>query len=204
MKNDEKLRYPAGRFSPKEQYTFEELQLLIDKIAGFPSRLQQVMTIITPKQMDTRYREGGWTLRQVIHLLSDSHMNAYIRLKWTLTENSPTIKAYDEKRWAETVEVSEDPQISMDLLTSLHAKWVRLLKRLTAEDLARGYMHPVSGKFVTLAYEVGLYAWHGDHHLGHLRLVTNKGGCKLDYQRPPILFNNHLETIYPALFRRVQ
>lgn len=176
MKNEDQLRYPVGRFTPQQDYTLEELQVLIDKIAGFPSRLKQTVETLNPQQMDTRYREGGWTARQVIHHLSDSHMNAYIRLKWTLTENSPTIKAYDEKRWAETVEVSEDPQISIDLLTSLHAKWVRLLKRLTAEDFARGYMHPESGKFVTLAHQVGLYAWHGDHHLGHLRLVTNKGG----------------------------
>lgn len=175
MKNDEKLRYPAGRFSPKEKYTFEELQLLIDKIAGFPSRLQQAMAIITPQQMDTRYREGGWTLRQVIHHLSDSHMNAYIRLKWTLTEDKPTIKAYDEKGWAETVEIKEDPQISAALLSQLHAKWVRLLKGLVSEDFERGYMHPESGKFYTLAHQVALYAWHGDHHLGHLRLVTEKG-----------------------------
>ena len=176
MENDDQLRYPAGRFSPGQQYTFEELQVLIDKIAGFPSRLQLAVDAITPQQMDTRYREGGWTLRQVIHHLSDSHMNAYIRLKWTLTENKPTIKAYDEKRWAETVEIKEDPQISVALLSKLHAKWVRLLKGLSPEDFERGYVHPESGKFYTLAHQVALYAWHGDHHLGHLRLVTDKGG----------------------------
>lgn len=174
MENKIDTRYPTGRFSPKEQYTFEELQVLIDKIAGFPTRLQQAVDGLTPQQMDTRYREGGWTLRQVIHHLSDSHMNAYIRLKWTLTEEQPAIKAYNEKAWAETPEIAEDPQLSITLLSNLHAKWTRLLKRLTPEDFKKGYLHPENGKLYTLAHQVALYAWHGDHHLGHLRLV--KGG----------------------------
>ena len=174
MENDHAARYPTGRFSPKEQYTFEEVQLLIDKIAGFPSRLKQAVNALTPQQMDTRYREGGWTLRQVIHHLSDSHLNAYIRLKWTLTEDTPTIKAYDEKRWVETAEIKEDPQMSVELLATLHAKWTRLLKGLTPEDFERGYLHPENGKLYTLAHQVAVYAWHGDHHLGHLRIVTDK------------------------------
>lgn len=176
MENKDKLRYPTGPFSPKEQYTFEELQALIDKIAVFPSKLQQMVDSLTPQQLDIRYREGGWTLRQVIHHLSDSHLNAYIRLKWTLTEDKPTIKAYDEKHWAETAEVKEDPQLSVALLTMLHAKWVRLLKAMGPEDFEKGYVHPENGKFYTLARQVALYAWHGEHHLGHLRLVTDKGG----------------------------
>lgn len=176
MNTDDALRYPVGRFSPRDRYEFEELQVLIDRIAGFPSRLQQMVDGLTPQQLQTRYREGGWTLQQVIHHLSDSHMNAYVRLKWTLTEDRPTIKAYDEKAWAETAEVKEDPQISVELLTHLHAKWVRLLKTLTPKDFEKGYVHPENGKFYTLAHQLALYAWHGDHHLGHLRLVKEKGG----------------------------
>lgn len=171
MENKIDARYPTGRFTPKEQYTSEELGVLIDKIAGFPTRLQKAVDGLTPQQMGTCYREGGWTVRQVIHHLADSHMNAYVRLKWTLTEDRPTIKAYDEKAWAETAEITEDPQLSVALLTNLHAKWTKLLKRLNPEDFNRAYLHPENGKTYTLAHQVALYAWHGDHHLGHLQLV---------------------------------
>ncbi|MFO7257434.1 MAG: putative metal-dependent hydrolase [Bacteroidota bacterium] len=170
--NNDSLRYPIGRFVPKESYTFDELQTLISKIEALPARLRTVVNALTPKELNTPYREGGWTLRQVIHHLADSHLNAYIRLKWSLTESTPTIKAYDEKLWAETPETREDPEVSLRMIEALHIRWVKLLRALRPEDFEKGYIHPDTGKFVSLGRQVALYAWHGDHHLAHLRLVA--------------------------------
>lgn len=172
MKNEEHLRFPTGRFAPQDTYTFNEIQSLIDRIEALPGRLRKVAVALTAEQLSTPYREGGWTLRQVIHHLADSHMNAYVRLKWSLTESTPTIKAYDEKRWAETAETKEDPEVSVQLLEAIHARWVMLLRALRPEDFERGYIHPDTGKFVSLGRQVALYAWHGEHHLAHLRLVA--------------------------------
>jgi hypothetical protein len=176
MENDENLRYPTGRFAPQVNYSYEELLKLIDKIEALPGKLRKVADGLSAAQLDTPYREGGWTLRQVIHHMADSHMNAYIRLKWTLTEDRPVIKAYDEKRWAETPETPLNPGMSVILLTALHIKWVNLLRSLGPEDFEKGFVHPETGKFVTLARQVALYAWHGDHHVGHLQLVSAKAG----------------------------
>ncbi|HEY8512585.1 MAG TPA: putative metal-dependent hydrolase [Cyclobacteriaceae bacterium] len=172
VKSDDSLRYPIGRFTPKETYTFDELQELIGRIEALPARLRKVTSALTPQELDTPYREGGWTLRQVIHHLADSHSNAYIRLKWSLTEPTPTIKAYDEKLWAETPETREDPEISLRMLEALHTRWVKLLRALRPEDFEKGYIHPDTGKFVSLGRQVALYAWHGEHHIAHLRLVS--------------------------------
>lgn len=172
MKNDESLRFPIGRFAPQDSYTFEELQRHIDRIEALPPRLKKAVGALTPEQLDTPYREGGWTLRQVIHHLADSHTNAYVRLKWSLTESTPTIKAYDEKAWAETAEIKEDPEISLRMIEGLHARWVKLLKALRPEDFEKGYIHPDNGKFVSLSRQVALYSWHGEHHLAHLGLVA--------------------------------
>ena len=106
--------------------------------------------------------------------MSDSHMNAYIRIKWTLTEESPVIKAYDEKRWAETPEIGEDPLLSVNLLKALHAKFVRLLKDIKAEDLKKHFIHPDTKKNVSVERMIALYAWHGEHHLGHLAIIAAK------------------------------
>ncbi|MDV3309697.1 MAG: putative metal-dependent hydrolase [Cyclobacteriaceae bacterium] len=172
MKNDESLRFPIGRFAPKDSYTFDELQVCIERIEAFPARLRKVAGSLTPLQLDTPYREGGWTLRQVIHHLADSHTNAYVRLKWTLTESTPTIKAYDEKGWAETPETKEDVEVSVRMIEALHARWVKLLRALRPEDFEKGYIHPDNGKFVSLGRQLALYAWHGEHHLAHLGLVA--------------------------------
>ncbi|SRR5690606_30715341 len=172
--NDELLRYPIGRFTPQEQYTPEAIEECIQRIASLPLRMAGLAGSLSGQQLDTPYREGGWTARQVIHHVADSHSNAYIRFKWTLTEDRPTIKAYDEKAWAETPETSAHPQVSIDLITALHAKWVVLLKSLKPEDLTRAYIHPDTQKANRLDRVVALYAWHGDHHLGHLKIVAGK------------------------------
>ena len=127
--------------------------------------------------MDTPYREGGWTLRQVVHHVVDSHLNSYIRFKWTLTENDPQIKAYEESLWAELPEAKTAPvSLSLDLLRALHARWVMMLRHMTPEDWKRRYFHPEMQKWVPLDRNLGLYAWHGKHHLAHItQLKARKG-----------------------------
>jgi hypothetical protein len=174
MSNEEQLRYPIGKFSPQDSYTPKEITDLIGSIESVPERIESIVKKLSPAQLNMRYRDGGWTARQVVHHISDSHMNAYIRFKWTLTESTPTIKAYDEKAWAETPETQSDPMISLTLLKALHIKWVSLLKSLTQEDLKKEFFHPDTRKHVRLDRLIGLYAWHGDHHLGHLKIIASK------------------------------
>lgn len=172
--NDESLQYPIGKFAPQEAYTKQELEQCILRIETLPARVEYIIKNFSDKHFDTAYRNGGWSARQVLHHLSDSHMHAYIRFKWTLTESTPVIKAYNEKLWAETQEVKLDPTISLNLLKALHIKWVALIKSLTAEDLQKEYIHPETKKHVRLDRLVAMYAWHGDHHLGHLEIVARK------------------------------
>lgn len=169
--SDEKLQYPIGKFTAKETYTSEEIAALIQSIESLPDKIEDVFKKLSNKQLDTAYRPDGWTARQVLHHVPDSHMNAYIRFKWSLTEDTPLIKAYNEKDWAETYETKLDPALSVALLKSLHAKWVTLLHSLTKEDLQKSFVHPETGKNVRLDRLIALYAWHGEHHLGHLKLV---------------------------------
>jgi uncharacterized damage-inducible protein DinB len=169
--SEEKLQYPIGKFTAKETYTSEEISALIHSIETVPVKIEEVFKKLSLKQLDTPYRLGGWTARQVLHHIPDSHMNAYIRFKWSLTEDTPLIKAYNEKDWAETYETKLDPALSVALLKSLHAKWVTLLRLLTKEDLQKSFVHPETGKNVRLDRLIALYAWHGEHHLGHLKLV---------------------------------
>jgi len=136
--------------------------------------MEALVRTFSERQLDTTYRDGGWTARQVIHHVSDSHMNAYIRFKWTLTEQTPLIKAYNEKLWAETPEVKSNPELSLHLLKALHAKWVVLLKSLSPDDLQREYIHPETKRNFRLASVLALYAWHCDHHLAHLKIVAEK------------------------------
>lgn len=172
--NEDQLRYPIGKFVPKESYTSEERSGLIRSIRELPAQVEETVRNFTEKQWSTTYRDGGWTARQVVHHLADSHMNAYIRIKWALTEEGPVIKAYDEKRWAETPEVALDTALSIALLSALHAKWVTLLKHLDTETLKRYFIHPDTQKQVSLERMLGLYSWHGEHHLGHLKIISSK------------------------------
>jgi len=167
----EKLRFPIGRFSPPKNYTPEFLASCIADIENTPEQYAQAVEGLSDEQLDTPYRPDGWTLRQVVHHVVDSHMNSYIRFKWTLTEDTPTIKAYDEKLWAEEPEAKNAPiQLSIDLLKALHARWVLVLKNLSEEDLEKEFIHPETGKNINLKMMVALYAWHSKHHLGHLNL----------------------------------
>ena len=168
------LRYPIGKFEPKESYTPEEVSHNILRISLLPEKIGQAVQGLSVVQLDTPYREGGWTLRQVAHHVVDSHMNAYIRIKWTLTEDSPLIKAYDEKAWAETPETKADPNFSLTLLKALHAKWVILLKGLHGESLDKYFIHPDTKKQVPIARLIAMYAWHGEHHTAHITSLREK------------------------------
>lgn len=172
--NDNHLRYPIGKFEAQLSYTTEEVSANIARIEKLPALFEKMVGSLSSKQLDTVYREGGWTARQVVHHVADSHLNAYIRMKWSLTEETPTIKTYDEKLWAETPETRLDPMISVTFLKAHHVKWVSLLKLLSSTDLKREFFHPESKKNIPLDRVIALYAWHGEHHLGHLKIVAGK------------------------------
>ena len=161
-------RFPIGKFQSAESFSAAERIAFLDRIASLPGRLEAAIQGLTAAQLDTPYREGGWTVRQVVHHVADSHMNAYIRVKWTLTEDQPVIKAYLEKECANTPEIKADPAISVAILKALHARWVLLLQSLSEQQLGRQFVHPESKKSVSIAQLMGLYAWHGDHHLAHI------------------------------------
>lgn len=168
----ESLRYPVGRFSHPETIHAEMIEEWIREIEQLPEHLRLAVSTLSESQLDTPYRPDGWTARQVVHHVADSHLNSYIRFKWTLTEDQPTIKAYDEKAWAELPEArTAAVDLSLDLLDALHRRWVVMLKNLSPADLALSFIHPESGKKIPLDRLIALYAWHGRHHLGHIHLV---------------------------------
>ena len=169
-------RYPIGKFAPQESYSTEDVKININRIAALPDKVRAAVNGLDNSKLDTPYREGGWTLRQVVHHLPDSHLNAYIRTKWTLTENTPLIKAYDEKAWATTPETTGPPELSLNLLHSLHAKWAVILKSLSPEQLQKAFTHPDTQKQVPLDRMIATYAWHGEHHLGHVLGLRGKMG----------------------------
>jgi hypothetical protein len=170
----DQLRYPIGKFSPQESYSSGEIVSNIERIANIPQKVESVFRTLTPRQLETTYREGGWTARQVLHHVADSHMNAYIRIKWTLTEETPLIKAYDEKLWAMTPEINEDPVLSITLLKALHVKFCILLSKISPSDMKKAFVHPETKKQVSIERMIALYAWHGEHHLGHLNIIAAK------------------------------
>jgi len=164
----EDVRYPVGKFTAQENYSSEDIASFIKRIEDLPSKLEKAIENLSDEKLNTPYREGGWSVKQVFHHLADSHMHAYIRTKWTLTENEPVIKAYLEKFWAETTETTSHPNISISFLKALHAKWVILLKTIPPSDLDRFFVHPETKRQVSLKTLMGMYAWHGEHHLAHI------------------------------------
>ena len=170
------LRYPIGRFTPPDFISEKELKDWIGALEAFPSRLYNLVTDLSDVQLDTPYRNGGWTVRQVIHHLSDSHHNSYMRFKWALTEDTPQIKVYDEKAWAALEDSVSGPiSLSLEHLAAVHKKLVYLLKNLDRAALKKGFLHPESG-FTTLEEKIGRYVWHGNHHYAHIeRLLQDKG-----------------------------
>jgi uncharacterized damage-inducible protein DinB len=160
----EKLRYPIGKYDRNRPVTETSLRKAIDSIAAFPGELRAAVVTLSDEQLDMPYRPGGWSLRQTIHHLADSHMNAFIRMKLALTEENPTIKPYEEARWAELPDAAGDVETSLNLLDALHERWVLLLDNLTPAQWKRTFNHPESG-ITPLDLAAHLYAWHGKHHL---------------------------------------
>lgn len=164
------LQYPVGNFQWTGALTGAERDALIDEIEATPARLRAAVEGLSEAQLDTPYRPGGWTVRQVVHHLADSHMNSYIRFKLALTESEPAIKGYDQDLWATLPDTKGPVDVSLNLLDALHRRWVLLLRALSPEDFAKTLVHSEDGK-VSLDRNLALYAWHGRHHTGHIRSV---------------------------------
>ena len=161
------LRYPIGKFNGQPPANDAERQTFLKSIETTPARLTAAVQGLSEKQIDTPYREGGWTVRQVVHHVTDSHLNSYIRFKWTLTEDEPVIKTYYEDRWAELPDSKMPVQVSLTLLDSLHQRWINLLSSFNADDWKKTLRHPELG-LMTLDKLLALYAWHGSHHVAHI------------------------------------
>lgn len=172
----ERLRYPVGRFRAKAGISADERRALIEEIAALPAKLRAAVSDLSPEQLDTPYRPGGWTVRQVVHHLPDSHLNSYVRFKLAVTESEPLIKGYDEAAWAELADGrGEDIEMSLTLLEALHRRWTAFLRSLDAEAYGRGFRHPEVG-VVTLETNLQMYAWHGRHHLAHVTNLRERMG----------------------------
>lgn len=164
----ENLQYPIGRFQPQAEWSEAETAANIAAIEHLPALLRRAVAELSEHQLDTPYRPDGWTIRQVVHHLADSHLNSYQRFRLALTEDRPTIKPYDEKKWAELPDAHHGPvDVSLHLLEALHLRWVSLLRSLQPADLQRVFIHPESGQ-TSLLKAIALYAWHSRHHLAHI------------------------------------
>lgn len=171
--NDD-LRFPIGRFAPPDSATPEDRQEWIREIDALPQNLEIAVQNLADEQLDTPYRDGGWTVRQVVHHVADSHMNSYVRFRLALTEDSPTIKPYDEVAWSRLADAANGPvEPSITLLRGLHERWVRLLSSMHETDWFRTYDHPVGG-LTSLSEALALYAWHGRHHVAHITALVDR------------------------------
>ena len=172
------LRYPVGKFRFPETVSEEDRRRFVAEIAETPLQLRAAVKGLTDPQLDTPYRPGGWTVRQVVHHVPDSHLNSYIRFRWALTEDEPAIKAYFEDRWAELPDARTAPvEVSLRLLECLHARWVGLLRSLDDAQWKRTFRHPDLGS-VSLEKNAALYAWHGRHHVAHVTSLRERMGWK--------------------------
>jgi uncharacterized damage-inducible protein DinB len=171
------LRYPIGEFQPVENVTDIQRRALIAEIAETPEKLKAAIAGLNDAQLDTPYRPGGWTVRQIVHHVPDSHMNAFVRFKLALTEDNPTIKVYDEARWAELADAKTAVEPSLLLLESLHKRWISLLDSLTSSEWQRKFRHPERGT-VTLENNLQLYAWHGRHHAAHITALRERNNWR--------------------------
>lgn len=170
------LRYPVGRFARVDSLTPAARAAAIEDIAATPHRLRAAVAGLDDAQIDTPYRPGGWTVRQVVHHVPDSHMNAYMRFKMGLTEDVPTIKPYDEAAWAGLEDSRSTPiETSLTLLDAIHDRWVRVLRAMSAADFERKINHPERGE-MSLDQLLALYAWHGKHHTAHVTKLRERSG----------------------------
>jgi uncharacterized damage-inducible protein DinB len=172
------LRYPIGKYTRCDALTPAQRAEAIAQIAAAPKALRDAVAGLSREQLDTPYRPGGWTVRQVVHHMPDSHMNSYVRLKLALTENEPTIKTYEEELWAELADSRDTPvEVSLALFEALHQRWVVLLQSMRAEDFSRRLRHPVLGA-MSVDNLVNIYAWHGRHHVAHITSLREREGWK--------------------------
>jgi uncharacterized damage-inducible protein DinB len=170
------LRFPIGKLSYDGPLTSTQKEAALNDIAQTPEKLRTAVKGLSDAQLDTPYRPSGWTVRQVVHHVPDSHLNAYIRFKLALTENEPTIKPYAEQRWAELADTTATPiEVSLTMLDSLHDRWMRLLHSLKSEDWKRTFRHPEQG-LVTLDKSLAMYSWHGRHHVAHITSLRTREG----------------------------
>jgi hypothetical protein len=169
-------RYSIGKFDIKVNVTKEMRSELIKTLETLPSQLRKEVENLSEQQLDTPYRDGGWTARHVVHHIPDSHINSYVRFKLALTEDNPAIKTYEEHLWAELQDTFNTPiEVSLNLLESLHKRWAILLRSLTDEQFEKTFQHPEWGR-VTLSKSLAMYAWHSKHHLAHITELKKKMG----------------------------
>jgi len=169
-------RYPIGKYAMPAEVTPSKRAEAIREIASAPEKVRAAVVGLNDTQLDTPYREGGWTVRQVVHHLADSHMNAYMRWRLALTETEPTIKPYEESAWAKLEDAAHAPiEVSLRLLEPLHERWVRLLRSIKQDEFARTFRHPEHG-VRTLDWMLFLYSWHGNHHTAHITELRKQKG----------------------------
>lgn len=173
----EKLKFPIGQFAKPDIINDNQISKWIDDIEGFPNKLNQLTNDLTIEQLNWKYRPEGWSIKQVVHHCADSHMNSIIRFKLALTEDTPTIRPYYESRWADLIDGNDNNiQDSLHLLKGLHAKLGKLLRNLSSENLSKEFVHPEHGKHFRLDETIGIYAWHSNHHLAHIKQAINYKG----------------------------
>lgn len=165
----EKLKYPIGKFDGDQEVSNTKRSKWIKTIKRFPKKLKAEVKSLSKSQLDTPYRPGGWTVRQLVHHIADSHVNSYVRFRWTLTEQLPKIKTYNQNLWAELPDArSAKIDLSVNIITAIHARWVALLEEMNPEHFERELYHPEMDKNLSLNFMLSLYAWHCDHHLAHI------------------------------------
>ena len=167
----ENLKYPIGRSVTPKVITAEDIKLWMKTIEELPEKLTDAVRSLTPAQLDTPYRPGGWTVRQLVHHVADSHINGYTRLKLALTENTPTIKPYEEQFWAELPDSKLPIEISLNILRGVHARWTEIYKNLAPADFEKTFKHPAFDTLFTVKSHLHLYQWHGLHHVAHINLI---------------------------------
>lgn len=168
------LRFPIGEFKTPNMITEDTIRIWIDELEKIPQQLQEAIEGLSPEQLDTAYRPGGWTVRQVVHHLTDGNINAYIRFKLALTEEEPTIKPFYEERWADLPDSTTlSPEISLSLLQGLHKRWIFLLRSLKLENFQRKFIHPEGG-ITKLDVSLGRFVWHGKHHIAHITSLRKR------------------------------
>ena len=177
MENLDALKYPIGNFALPKDTSPAMRSHWMEEVAHLPSQIRTAVVGLNEQQLDTPYRPEGWTVRQVVHHLPDSHMNSYMRFRLALTEDNPTIRPYEEQLWAELPDAKAGSvDLSLDLLEMLHKRWVVLLKAMTDKDYDKTFVHPASGRTFRLATVLALYAWHGRHHLAHITELKKRMG----------------------------